>query len=53
MSRREYPIAQALLIAHKLTLVQEIRDQVLQGVLDPSACCSYGTCKGDVNVSGG
>ncbi|TVY62844.1 hypothetical protein LSUE1_G008436 [Lachnellula suecica] len=28
------------------------RDLVLRGDLDPSACCSYGQCKGDVNISG-
>ncbi|KAF8848935.1 hypothetical protein BDZ45DRAFT_253068 [Acephala macrosclerotiorum] len=31
----------------------EIRDLVLQGVLGAEACCSYGVCKGDVNVQGG
>jgi hypothetical protein len=36
-----------------LTMVQEIRDLVLHGDLDPSACCSYGKCIGDVNVEGG
>ena len=34
-------------------ILQEVRDQVLIGQLDPSACCSYGVCKGDVNVQGG
>ncbi|KAF7863853.1 hypothetical protein EAF04_006818 [Stromatinia cepivora] len=29
------------------------RDLVLRGTLDPSACCSYGVCIGDVNVQGG
>ncbi|KAE9368786.1 hypothetical protein N431DRAFT_428538 [Stipitochalara longipes BDJ] len=29
-----------------------IRDQVLIGELGPEACCSYGVCKGDVNVQG-
>jgi len=29
------------------------RDLVLQGVLGAEACCSYGVCKGDVNVRGG
>ncbi|KAH8679730.1 hypothetical protein BGZ60DRAFT_524939 [Tricladium varicosporioides] len=29
-----------------------VRDQVLNGHLDPSACCSYGVCKGDVNIQG-
>ncbi|KAG6102668.1 hypothetical protein E4U30_003890 [Claviceps sp. LM220 group G6] len=28
-------------------------DAILKGVLDASACCSYGTCKGDVVVSVG
>ncbi|PQE15978.1 hypothetical protein CJF31_00008586 [Rutstroemia sp. NJR-2017a BVV2] len=28
------------------------RDLVLRGDLDPSACCSYGICKGDVNIQG-
>ncbi|KAI6711391.1 hypothetical protein JHW43_006104 [Diplocarpon mali] len=28
-------------------------DMILVGQLDPSACCSYGICKGDVNVQGG
>ncbi|KAF3764525.1 hypothetical protein M406DRAFT_62319 [Cryphonectria parasitica EP155] len=30
-----------------------IRDQILLGLLEPEACCSYGICKGDVNVQGG
>lgn len=30
----------------------EVRDLVLRGDLDPSACCSYGVCKGDVNIQG-
>ncbi|PBP24268.1 hypothetical protein BUE80_DR004803 [Diplocarpon rosae] len=28
-------------------------DMILGGQLDPAACCSYGICKGDVNVQGG
>ncbi|CAD6501558.1 BgTH12-01809 [Blumeria graminis f. sp. triticale] len=32
---------------------ERTRDLVLRGDLDPSACCSYGMCKGDVNVRGG
>jgi hypothetical protein len=32
--------------------LQRVRDLVLRGDLDPSACCSYGVCKGDVNVQG-
>ncbi|ATY59175.1 hypothetical protein A9K55_002765 [Cordyceps militaris] len=28
-------------------------DAILNGQLDPSACCSYGTCKGDVVISVG
>jgi hypothetical protein len=35
-----------------LTIKQRIRDQVLMGELNPEACCSYGVCKGDVNVQG-
>ncbi|KAL6701921.1 hypothetical protein J3F84DRAFT_343430 [Trichoderma pleuroticola] len=28
-------------------------DAILRGDMDPSACCSYGNCKGDVVVSVG
>ncbi|QPG96079.1 hypothetical protein C2857_003097 [Epichloe festucae Fl1] len=28
-------------------------DAILNGHLDPSACCSYGKCKGDVVISVG
>ncbi|KAG6008781.1 hypothetical protein E4U21_003980 [Claviceps maximensis] len=28
-------------------------DAILKGVMDPSVCCSYGKCKGDVVVSVG
>jgi hypothetical protein len=28
-------------------------DAILNGKLDPSECCSYGKCKGDVVVSVG
>ncbi|KAH6900299.1 hypothetical protein B0T10DRAFT_554834 [Thelonectria olida] len=28
-------------------------DAILKGEMDPSECCSYGTCKGDVVVSVG
>ncbi|EJP70707.1 hypothetical protein ACQRIT_003469 [Beauveria bassiana] len=28
-------------------------DAILNGKLDPSACCSYGICKGDVVISVG
>ncbi|OAA61542.1 hypothetical protein ISF_05621 [Cordyceps fumosorosea ARSEF 2679] len=28
-------------------------DAILNGQLDPSACCSYGKCKGDVVISVG
>merc|ERR1711939_1008600 len=36
----------------KVPCTDRIRDQVLMGQLDPSACCSYGVCKGDVNIQG-
>lgn len=36
-----------------LTQIQVQRDMVLAGEASPETCCSYGTCKGDVNVSGG
>ncbi|KAH7374980.1 hypothetical protein B0T11DRAFT_269481 [Plectosphaerella cucumerina] len=32
---------------------QTQRDLILSGQASPETCCSYGTCKGDVNVSGG
>ncbi|KAG6018511.1 hypothetical protein E4U41_003829 [Claviceps citrina] len=28
-------------------------DAILKGIMDPSACCSYGNCKRDVVVSVG
>jgi len=28
-------------------------DAILKGLMDPSECCSYGVCKGDVVVSVG
>lgn len=34
-------------------LLQEKVDAILNGKLDPSACCSYGICKGDVVISVG
>lgn len=40
-------------IPQRLTSIQETLDLILKGDLPKSACCSYGTCVGDVNVSGG
>ncbi|EGX91245.1 hypothetical protein CCM_05403 [Cordyceps militaris CM01] len=38
---------------NKSFVVQYKVDAILNGQLDPSACCSYGTCKGDVVISVG
>ncbi|KUJ24405.1 uncharacterized protein LY89DRAFT_572138 [Mollisia scopiformis] len=43
----------SLITATPVPCTDRTRDLVLQGILDPSACCSYGVCKGDVNVQGG
>ncbi|TVY59085.1 hypothetical protein LCER1_G000680 [Lachnellula cervina] len=41
----------SLVSASPIPCPDEIRDQVLQGTLQPSACCTgYGTCKPDVNM---
>ncbi|TVY19010.1 hypothetical protein LARI1_G003254 [Lachnellula arida] len=41
----------SLASASPIPCPDEIRDQVLRGILEPSACCnSYGTCKPDVNM---
>ncbi|KAF6805199.1 hypothetical protein CMUS01_14673 [Colletotrichum musicola] len=29
------------------------RDAILNGQASPEICCSYGTCKGDVNILSG
>lgn len=34
-------------------VLQVLRDQILLGLAAPESCCSYGMCKGDVNVQGG
>lgn len=36
-----------------LTFSQAKVDAILKGEMDPSECCSYGKCKGDVVVSVG
>ncbi|KAH6669538.1 hypothetical protein B0J14DRAFT_487215 [Halenospora varia] len=41
-----------LISATPIPCTDAVRDQVLNGHLDPSACCSYGVCKGDVNIQG-
>lgn len=52
----QYPAQMYVFLFHLfgafLTANQKIRDLVLRGELDPSACCSYGVCKGDVNIQG-
>ncbi|KAB8304413.1 hypothetical protein EYC80_003816 [Monilinia laxa] len=40
----------SLVTARPMTCNDATRDLVLRGTLDPSACCSYGVCIGDVNV---
>merc|ERR1712093_105163 len=42
----------SMVAATPVPCTDRIRDQVLMGQLDPSACCSYGVCKGDVNIQG-
>ncbi|KAL2063712.1 hypothetical protein VTL71DRAFT_5517 [Oculimacula yallundae] len=42
----------SMVAATPVPCTDSVRDQVLSGKLDPSACCSYGVCKGDVNISG-
>ncbi|KAF7911103.1 uncharacterized protein EAF01_002611 [Botrytis porri] len=43
----------SLVTATPMPCSDATRDLVLRGTLDPSACCSYGVCKGLVNVQGG
>ncbi|RAL68208.1 hypothetical protein DID88_008912 [Monilinia fructigena] len=43
----------SLVTARPMPCNDATRDLVLKGTLDPSACCSYGVCIGDVNVQGG
>lgn len=38
---------------HILIASQAKVDAILKGEMDPSACCSYGTCRGDVVISVG
>ncbi|KAH8774042.1 hypothetical protein BGZ57DRAFT_763439 [Hyaloscypha finlandica] len=42
----------SIVTATPVPCTDRIRDQVLMGELKPEACCSYGVCKGDVNVQG-
>jgi len=42
----------SVVTATPIPCTDRIRDQVLMGELGPEACCSYGVCKGDVNVQG-
>ncbi|KAI9047828.1 hypothetical protein LZ554_008536 [Drepanopeziza brunnea f. sp. 'monogermtubi'] len=42
----------ALVAATPVPCPDHTRDLVLNNKLDPSACCSYGVCKGDVNIQG-
>lgn len=43
----------SMVISTPIPCSDATRDLVLRGDLDPSACCSYGVCIGDVNVQGG
>jgi len=45
--------ATSLVKATPLPCSDAVIDLILVGELDSSACCSYGVCKGDVNVQGG
>lgn len=58
------PSAQSLITTHQiiitillcriLTQIAQAKvDAILKGEMDPSECCSYGKCKGDVVVSVG
>ncbi|KAN0093645.1 hypothetical protein V8E51_016829 [Hyaloscypha variabilis] len=42
----------SMVTATPVPCTDRIRDQVLIGELGPEACCSYGVCRGDVNVQG-
>ncbi|PMD12255.1 hypothetical protein NA56DRAFT_501018 [Hyaloscypha hepaticicola] len=42
----------SIITATPVPCTDRIRDQVLKGELAPEACCSYGVCKGEVNVQG-
>ncbi|KAH8596544.1 hypothetical protein B0O99DRAFT_509672 [Bisporella sp. PMI_857] len=42
-----------LVSAAPIACTDATRDAILSGKLDPSACCPYGVCKGDVNIEGG
>ncbi|CZS95465.1 hypothetical protein WAI453_011382 [Rhynchosporium graminicola] len=42
----------SVVVATPMPCSDAVRDQVLSGKVDASACCSYGVCKGDVNIQG-
>jgi hypothetical protein len=47
-------IISPFLLCRILTHVAQAKvDAILKGEMDPSECCSYGKCKGDVVVSVG
>jgi len=46
-------LSASMVMASPMPCNPKILDLILNGEMPKSACCSYGVCIGDVNVSGG